>query len=526
MRLVQMLVLAAAALGAEAAAGARPSSADCAVRWHEQPVDQFGADPRRFAQRYLVNDSAFAGGPLVVYAGNEGPVDFFADHIGRAWQLAAALQGVVVFLEHRYFGASIPCPVAGGVAQTEGNRTTFWAAASPRGPTSACPQYLDVTQALADYAAIVAHLRSAVYPSASGAVAIGGSYGGLLAGWLRGRYPLVFDAAVASSAPFEALLPSFAPGSAYWAAVTNDTAFADTPPGGRDAAAPSCAWLVSQAFAAVRAALPDPSRAESLTSELGLCAAPPAGAAAGYFDRVLGPWSQGALNLLAMGDYPFPSSFFGGTPAHPLPPRPLQAACTALGSAVGGAPAASKLLRGLRAALGVFFNTSGTVRCFDPAANPYALSPTWEKLVCRDRLAHAMPFYAAAGWPNDMFWPQPTYNDSMIAAYCETRYNVTPRFGWLNLALPTPSAATGASRILFVSFGLDPFRVGGVLRNDTARALLAFLVPGAAHHEDLFWPTPQDTAAVVAMRAAEDAILAEWVGRRHDSFFTRPVRDE
>ncbi len=36
---------------------------------------------------------------------------------------------------------------------------------------------------------------------------------------------------------------------------------------------------------------------------------------------------QGAFDALAMGNYPFPSSYMGGTPQHPLPAWPMRVAC-------------------------------------------------------------------------------------------------------------------------------------------------------------------------------------------------------
>ena len=50
--------------------------------------------------------------------------------------------------------------------------------------------YLNSAQALADYTSLIAHIKLSVAgASNSPVVAFGGSYGGMLAAWLRMKYP-------------------------------------------------------------------------------------------------------------------------------------------------------------------------------------------------------------------------------------------------------------------------------------------------------------------------------------------------
>jgi len=50
--------------------------------------------------------------------------------------------------------------------------------------------YLTSEQALADYVALIDHIKSTTRGAAtSPVVAFGGSYGGMLAAWLRMKYP-------------------------------------------------------------------------------------------------------------------------------------------------------------------------------------------------------------------------------------------------------------------------------------------------------------------------------------------------
>jgi hypothetical protein len=39
---------------------------------------------------------------------------------------------------------------------------------------------------------------------------------------------------------------------------------------------------------------------------------------------------QGAFDAYAMGNFPYPSSYINGDPAHPLPAWPMHAACQAM----------------------------------------------------------------------------------------------------------------------------------------------------------------------------------------------------
>ena len=65
-------------------------------------------------QRYLVHDSFFdpQNGTVFFYTGNEGDVTLYADHAGLMWESAAAFRALLIFAEHRFYGASQPFPGA------------------------------------------------------------------------------------------------------------------------------------------------------------------------------------------------------------------------------------------------------------------------------------------------------------------------------------------------------------------------------------------------------------------------------
>ncbi len=51
------------------------------------------------------------------------------------------------------------------------------------------PSFLSIEQALADFATLISHIREEYSCLESPFIGFGGSYGGMLAAWLRAKYP-------------------------------------------------------------------------------------------------------------------------------------------------------------------------------------------------------------------------------------------------------------------------------------------------------------------------------------------------
>jgi lysosomal Pro-X carboxypeptidase len=167
-----------------------PPAVQYETRWYTQRLDHFNSAPASYAtfqQRYLVNDTFWGGptAPIFLYAGNEGDVDLFTNNTGFMWESAPRFRALLVFVEHRYYGESMPFG---------GTRAAAFRDARTKG-------YLTVTQALADYASFVLSLKANLSAPAAPVVVFGGSYGGMLAAWMRLKYPHIVMGAVASSAP-------------------------------------------------------------------------------------------------------------------------------------------------------------------------------------------------------------------------------------------------------------------------------------------------------------------------------------
>lgn len=154
---------------------AHPSSANCTWKFIEQPLSHFARGiATSYKQRLCVFDGYWTpnkGLPVFLYTGNESPVDEYVNNTGLIWDLAASEQALVVFAEHRYFGESIP--------QIEGMDN--------------CLAHLSSQEALADYASLANRIRRDWGGKDSAIIAFGGSYGGMLASWLRILYPSAVD---------------------------------------------------------------------------------------------------------------------------------------------------------------------------------------------------------------------------------------------------------------------------------------------------------------------------------------------
>jgi len=124
-------------------------------------------------------------GPILFYAGNEGDIWNFYKNCGFVTEtLAKKYKAMVVFAEHRFYGTSMPFG-ADSFKKETGNL-----------------KYLNVQQALEDFNYFVYKFKLDNPDLKDKAViAFGGSYGGMLAAWLRIKYAHNFQGALASSAP-------------------------------------------------------------------------------------------------------------------------------------------------------------------------------------------------------------------------------------------------------------------------------------------------------------------------------------
>ena len=246
------------------------------------------------------------------------------------WELAPKYHARIVFVEHRYEGQSLP------------------------NVPKDCMSYASTIQALADYARI---LEIKLNPGNKAPVIVfGGSYGGMLSGWMRQKYPHLVAGAIAASAPIGAF-PQIANTKIDWSArVLAHGLDKPYPPTkqqqrqqegnqhlsqslrnkkdndnniGTDDGSPyednHCRKNLLAAWPLITWLARNKENSDFLQKSFKLCDPLPDNDASSLL-----AWAQGIWFDLAEGSFPYPSSYIPFALLHKkvnLPPWPMQAAC-------------------------------------------------------------------------------------------------------------------------------------------------------------------------------------------------------
>ncbi|QHN86436.1 lysosomal Pro-X carboxypeptidase isoform X3 [Arachis ipaensis] len=265
------------------------------TKFFTQTLDHFDYTPQsnhKFQQRYLFNDTHWGGAnnnaPIFVYTGNEGNIEWFTQNTGFMFENAPRFQALLVFIEHRFYGKSVPFG---------GNREVAYANTSTLG-------YLSSTQALADYATLIIDLKKNISAIDSPVVVFGGSYGGMLAAWFRMKYPHVTIGALASSAPI-----------LHFPGLVSPYVFSDTIANDFRSEGENCYNVIKSSWKQIEDAGKTDKGLKLLQKSFRLCK--------NYSSDFLEGWLQSAWTYTAMTDYPTPSNFM-----NPLPAYPIRKACS------------------------------------------------------------------------------------------------------------------------------------------------------------------------------------------------------
>ncbi|KAJ8947462.1 hypothetical protein NQ318_009763 [Aromia moschata] len=430
------------------------------AKFIDVPLDHFSyVTNKTFKLRYLVNKSHHVkGGPVFIYTGNEGDVTMFAQNCGFVLEVASEFNALVVFAEHRYYGQSMPF----------GNQS--YSSAEKLG-------YLTTAQALADFVYVIEELKrtylstvisSDTYPF----IAFGGSYGGMLAAWLRMKYPNSVIGAVASSAPvwlFEGLTPC----ESFYEIASN--VFGHY--GGEH-----CNKTIQSSWETIRNITRTDEGKAYISSQWKLC--DPIKTSENV-DKLI-DWLGSIYVNLAMINYPYPTNFFMDLPAYPV-----KVFCDKLSSfkfADG-----KGLLDALGAAIQIYTNYTGKNECNNVNVTSQDMGEyAWDYQACTELI---MPMCSTE---KDMFestaWSFQKYSDD-----CFKRFGVhAARPDWSVLEYGGKNLRY-FSNIVFSNGLMDPWSSGCILHNISSSIVVINITDGA-HHVDLRATHPADTNYVVQAR--------------------------
>ncbi|KAL7247727.1 hypothetical protein ACSBR2_002607 [Camellia fascicularis] len=445
-----------------------------------QTLDHFNYNPQSydtFQQRYLINDTYWGGAknnaPIFVYTGNEGEIEWFAQNTGFMFETAPSFRALLIFIEHRFYGQSMPFG---------GDQNIAYKNSSTLG-------YLSSTQALADYATLIIDLKKNLSATDSPVVVFGGSYGGMLAAWFRLKYPHVTIGALSSSSPI-LLFENISSPYAFNNIITQDFR----------SESENCYKVIKGSWQQIEDTANQPGGLEVLRKSFRICE--------NYISAsYLEGWLQTAYIYTAMTDYPTPSNFL-----NPMPAYPIKQMCKAIDDPTTGNDTFGKLY----GAAVVYYNYTGEAgQCFDLADNsdPHGLGG-WNWQACTEMI---MP---TDGNNKESIFPTSTWNYSDRVSFCQQIFNVEPRPTWITTEFGfhdiKMTLKRFGSNIIFFNGLRDPWSGGGVLKN-LSKSIVAIVAKEGAHHVDLRFSTSEDPEWLLDVRRKEINIITKWLSEYYHS---------
>ncbi|KDD71975.1 hypothetical protein H632_c4069p0, partial [Helicosporidium sp. ATCC 50920] len=190
---------------------------------------------------------------------------------------------------------------------------------------------------------------------------------------------------------------------------------------------------------------------------------------------------------------------------------PVRAACEFLKDD-GLKEEPERLLDAMAQAVGVYFNYSGALDCFDTGRGSDEASEEvadfWGWQFCTEQY---MPM--GRDGRQDMFWDQP-FDDAATRAGCRKQWDVDTRPYWASVEWGG-RRLEALSNVVFSNGLLDPWSGGGVLTN-LSDSLIAVVIPEGAHHIDLMFSNPADPPSVTQARETERFYMRKWVDEARD----------
>ncbi|XP_020246238.1 LOW QUALITY PROTEIN: lysosomal Pro-X carboxypeptidase-like, partial [Asparagus officinalis] len=444
-------------------------------KYFTQNLDHFNFNPqsyKTFQQRYLINDTYWRGkkdeSPIFVFLGHGDGIKDVAADAGLLYDIAPTFNALIVYIEHRYFGKSIPF---GSLKHAYKNASTLG--------------YLSASQALADTAVLIRSLKANLSTTGSPVVVFGGSYGGILATWFRLKYPHVALGALASSAPvllFDNLVSPYK----ITDIVTQDY----------KSVSKSCYSTIKNSWEEIKKTGRRKGGRDQLTKKLRICKNKMSTEI--IVEKVFG-LLETMLLFSAISDYPVSTSIHASLPAHPV-----KKICNAIDHPKLGKDTLSRLY----GAMNLFYNSTGQEKCLSIKSDSQNGSATygWDFQGCTELIQP----------------PVRNSIDSLFLVRISTKpligdaqsSRIKPRPNWITTEFGGQDfkkvLKKFGSNIIFSNGLRDPLSAGSIVKS-ISKSIVAVTMEEGAHNGDLFFATKEDPEWLQNARKREMKIIKRWL---------------
>ncbi|CAG9860283.1 unnamed protein product [Phyllotreta striolata] len=444
------------------------------TRYIEVPLDHFSTVPNttKFNLRYLMNSNYYRkNGPVFLFIGGQRDIMMSALNSGFLFDIAPYFNALLIFIEHRYYGKSLPF---GGNVST-----------SPE-----YFRYLSVVQALQDYAYFIEELkktltRGANHPEEPNVVLFGSYYGGMLSTWMRMKYPFSVVGSVASSAPlfhFEGLIDC---GRYLHEITTIFEAFGQK----------KCVKYIKLGWKVILHSSTSKQERNYLSEKFKLCRN--IETAADVYKLL--DWLKNMYVHMALFNYPYNTYYY-----KPLPANIIRLFCDKVVS--GSSDHSTDLIQIISEAAGIYANYTGKTPCTNYDFNYNEAEETaWNYQTCTELV---MPMCSTS---KDMFmskrWTHESYQED-----CLEKFGVRPKPHWARVTFGGKNLMY-QSNLLFSMGSLDPTSVGGVYFNKSRPSypLLSYVIPETPHLMDFRSTRKSDVEYVSKARKFYVQVLKKWL---------------
>lgn len=332
--------------------------------------------------------------------------------------------------------------------------------------------YLNSAQAMADYAAVIMHLKKKYSAKNSPVIVIGGSYGGMLTSWFRLKYPHIALGALASSAPI-LYFDDISPQEGYYSIVTKD--FKET--------SESCYNTIRKSWGEIEKIASKPNGLSILSKKFKTCYP---------LNRTfeLEDFLDSIYCEAAQYDYP--------------PEFPVSIVCGGINKA---SAARTDILDRIFAGVVAYM---GNRSCYD--MNEFNYPDTiyeWRWQTCSEIV---MPIGHES---NSMFPPAP-FNLNNYIKDCKSLFGVLPQPHWITTYYGGHDIKLilqrFGSNIIFSNGLRDPYSSGGVL-NNISDSIVAVSTVNGSHCLDIQRARPSDPDWLVMQRKIEVKIIEGWISK-------------